>query len=155
MLFLQDMIVYRSFLSALSWLHVEGYIHGDVKPSNIGVIENEAWLLDNGGSQHTSNGGAIFPTPGQPGTVPYLAPERQLSPYGFGVDVWAAGITLFQLVFGRWPFYFDKNPWRPGENLEDRTADFHSKYRLAMDGIRRSKQIGGLMAERKSSTSSR
>ena len=56
---------------ALTALHDAGYVHGDVKPSNIGFAsDGTAKLLDFGLSRLTN-------APGQPagGTLPYVSPE--------------------------------------------------------------------------------
>lgn len=44
------------------------------------------------------------------GTRPYLAPEIvDNKKYDRTVDWWAMGVLLFEMMFGRLPFY-DKNP---------------------------------------------
>jgi serine/threonine protein kinase len=39
-----------------------------------------------------------------------MAPEMALERYGLGVDVWAAGVMLYQMLTGRLPFWKDKLP---------------------------------------------
>lgn len=70
-----------------------------------------------------SGSGKIDPTPGAGGTIAYLAPEREMEPYGSFVDVWSIGIIGYQLIYRG-------HPWRDGhERLRPR---FHLLYDAAM-----------------------
>ncbi len=100
----------RQLCEALDYAHRQGVIHRDVKPSNCFVLQNgRLKVLDFGiaasADQH----------PGQiklAGTPPYMAPEL-FSPfprYTEKVDIWAAGVTLYQLVTGRLPFVGRSHP---------------------------------------------
>jgi serine/threonine protein kinase len=94
----------RQLCEALDYAHRQGVIHRDVKPSNCFVLQNgRLKVLDFGiaasADQH----------PGQiqlVGTLPYMAPELfgSFPRYTEKVDIWAAGVTLYQLLTGRPPF---------------------------------------------------
>lgn len=89
-------------LTGVSVLGDAGYIHRDIKPANIGIVkfsmvENEVQIviLDFGSTVKQDHCDA---QPGQVGTVPYLAPEMEITKYTKEVDVWACGIIALQLM---------------------------------------------------------
>ena len=86
---------------ALTALHVAGYVHGDVKPSNIGFASDAtAKLLDFGLARLTND-------PDQPagGTLSYMSPEVLCGgPPGEADDVWSLCVVLYEMVAGRRPF---------------------------------------------------
>ncbi len=87
---------------ALAALHDAGYVHGDVKPSNIGFASNGAVkLLDFGLTRPADEGDR----PAAGGTLPYLSPEvLRGAPAGGGDDVWALCVVLFEMLTGSRPF---------------------------------------------------
>lgn len=103
--------VVRSVASALTALHREGRLHGDVKPSNI-LIENRTGrvvLTDFDLSRRIDD--ATTPRSAR-GTPEYLAPERARSesvPRELRAreDVYALAATAFDLLTGRPPFEED------------------------------------------------
>ncbi|GIQ86845.1 hypothetical protein KIPB_008772 [Kipferlia bialata] len=106
----------RQMLLGLKCLHGLGIIHYDVKPANIlftetGVVK----LADFGLAKQAPNEGANIEltSPGC-GTFVYLPPEcahvgrgnREGAPpqsISVKVDIWSAGIVLFQILFGSRP----------------------------------------------------
>ncbi|GAA6020496.1 hypothetical protein JCM11491_001375 [Sporobolomyces phaffii] len=98
----------RQILSAVEHLHVHGITHNDIKPSNILLAaDDRPVLIDFGFAQQwDTRSPDRFLSSLSWGTVEYLSPERaqgrlhdeRLS------DVWAIGITLYELVVGRTPF---------------------------------------------------
>ena len=85
---------------ALAALHEKGYLHGDVKPSNIGfTAEGSPKLLDFG-LAHAVDDAAIVG-----GTLPYLSPEVLAGrPAEVADDVWSLCVVLYEMVSGRHPF---------------------------------------------------
>lgn len=84
----------------LTALHTRGIVHGDIKPSNVllGVGERVK-LTDIGMSAGPDEHGALR------GTLPYLAPERILGDAARAPsDIYAFGVTAFQLLTGQLPF---------------------------------------------------
>ncbi|MDH3499435.1 MAG: serine/threonine protein kinase [Acidimicrobiia bacterium] len=87
---------------ALSHVHDRGAIHCDVKPANL-LVRNDGQvkLADFGiatpiGSRHD---GTVF------GSIHYMSPERLIGGApGPGCDVYALGVTLYEMMTGRRPF---------------------------------------------------
>ena len=133
--------LYHDALEGVNFLHSHGWVHGDLKPGNVGIKGTRAVLLDNGGSWQFDNASLRPPSPGFGGTIPYLAPEREMQGHGSEVDVWSMGIVLFELMYGYHPWKFSSNPWRPGGIYENLRPQFNQKYREAMDQVRRSSDV--------------
>lgn len=98
----------RQILSAVEHLHVHGITHNDIKPSNILLAaDDRPVLIDFGFAQQwDTRRPDRFLSSLSWGTVEYLSPERaqgQLHDERLS-DVWAIGITLYELVVGRTPF---------------------------------------------------
>ena len=92
-------------VEAVSFLHAEGILHLDIKPSNIiapaGGPRRRLVLIDFGLCRC---GGAAEPLSMLQGSLPYMAPEffhtEELAPW---TDVYALGVTLYRLTTGRYP----------------------------------------------------
>jgi serine/threonine protein kinase len=90
--------------SALHYLHRQGVVHLDVKPSNI-IMGAPAKLIDVSVARSLEAAAALgYPV----GTDSYMAPEQCDPPRtgapGPASDVWGLGATLFEAVSGRRPF---------------------------------------------------
>ena len=89
--------------SALRHASQFGIVHADIKPANLLIAGVGRIKLSDFGLSRIQN------EPGQPtnvsGTPAYVAPELiQGNPISIQSDMYALGITLFELVFGRLPF---------------------------------------------------
>lgn len=92
----------------LDFAHREGIVHRDFKPSNV--------LLDRGGNAHLADFGiakvsestVALTGSGVVGTPAYMAPEMAseglVTP---AVDIYALGVTLYQMLTGRYPYSGD------------------------------------------------
>lgn len=88
-------------LSALNYMHGEGYVHCDIKPENIMVKNQETKLIDFGCSRKLKNGqkiGKIL------GTAYYVAPEVIEEEFDNKADIWSLGIILYIMLTKKIPF---------------------------------------------------
>jgi multiple sugar transport system substrate-binding protein len=93
---------------AADYAHNRDLIHRDIKPANIMLsIHKQAILMDFGiakivgGQQHTATGAVV-------GTALYMSPEQIMGQkIDQRSDIYALGVTLFEMVSGRPPFEAD------------------------------------------------
>ena len=84
----------------LATLHRAGYLHGDVKPSNIGLTSDGSPKLLDFGLAHQANDSAILG-----GTMRYMSPEVLAGcPAGEADDVWSLCVVVNEIVSGQHPF---------------------------------------------------
>ncbi|TVZ92111.1 serine/threonine-protein kinase [Streptomyces sp. BK340] len=85
--------------SAVHYLHGQGLLHLDLKPSNVVVDCGRAKVLDLSTARPPGS------APPGLGTFGYLAPEQARGgPLTEAADVWGIGITLYELACGDAPF---------------------------------------------------
>ena len=107
-------------LSILANLHNAGFIHRDVKPSNVLVSkEGHVKVLDFGISRffevetHYTKPGVVM------GTVPYMAPEQFAGlPTDSSLDLFATGLMLYEAINGLRPSPSSAFGWIPIITLE-------------------------------------
>ncbi len=89
---------------ALEFLHSRGYVHGDIKPNNVLVLsDGRVKLVDLGLASETRARGGSAELRGTPA---YLAPELfRGDPIDGRTDLYALGVSLYELVAGRHPFH--------------------------------------------------
>ena len=88
----------------LAAAHALGIVHRDLKPGNVMLADDTPKLVDFGIARHVA-GDDPLTTGTRIGTPAYMAPEQLagglIAP---GIDVWALGVVLFEMVTGRLPF---------------------------------------------------
>ena len=96
----QAVSVVARLADALAALHQKGFLHGDVKPSNIGFTSEGSPKLLDFGLAHAVDDAAMVG-----GTLPYLSPEVLAGrPPEEADDVWSLSVVLYEMVSGRHPF---------------------------------------------------
>lgn len=94
--------IIEQIIIAVRFMHNLKIAHRDLKPENILIFENNSIKICDFGLAKS----AEFPLKTICGTIPYMAPEIILgqSYYGMPVDIWALGVTIFELLHNRLPF---------------------------------------------------
>src|SRR5262249_28333538 len=87
----------RQVAGGLAYAHARGIVHRDIKPSNLlldteGVVWTADFGLAKGEDEGLTQSGDIL------GTVRYMAPERFRGEGDARADVYALGLTLYELV---------------------------------------------------------
>ena len=96
----QALSVAARLADALAALHEKGFLHGDVKPSNIGFTSEGSPKLLDFGLAHAVDDAAMMG-----GTLPYLSPEVLSGRTAEEADdVWSLSVVLYEMVSGRHPF---------------------------------------------------
>jgi serine/threonine protein kinase len=91
--------------SALRYLHGRGYLHLDVKPSNIIASQGVARLIDLSLARRPGRCAGGVGTPG------YMSPEQVSGGVlGPAADVWGIGVVLYQAATGIQPFGLSHHP---------------------------------------------
>lgn len=92
---------------ALAAAHARGIVHRDMKAANVMLLrDGTVKVLDFGLSK--AGAGTLTATRDRIGTVAYMAPEQiQGCPVDARADLWALGVTLYEMLAGARPFERD------------------------------------------------
>lgn len=99
--------VVRQAAEALAALHQAGFLHGDIKPDNIRLIDDGTSVVTDLGFAHRPGENAAFLRAGYVlGTANYLAPELcdQSPGEDFSSDLFSLGVMLFEMLTGQLPY---------------------------------------------------
>ncbi|KAF4494401.1 STE kinase [Fusarium agapanthi] len=133
--------VLTDILGATNFLHKNRWIHGDLKPGNVGI---RTWtsectsvvLLDLDDAEESPFLGRHHPArPGTGGTIGWLAPEREMTGYNELADTWSVGVMAIEMIWGRHPWRQGKNPWRLGSEADELQKEFHDMYGEAVNAL--------------------
>lgn len=99
----------KQLSAALDYAHEALVFHRDVKPANVKAVPDGAvpggWrvkLLDFGLARLLTHSQYVATT--RVGSVAYMAPEQFEGAAGMNADVWALGVSFFQMVTNTMPF---------------------------------------------------
>lgn len=104
--------VLRQLAGALDFAHAQGFVHRDIKPSNV-FYDNQGniYLGDFGISKHITTNTALTGPGITMGTMDYMAPEIwENQPHSRHSDLYALGITVYQMLTGKHPFGDVRSP---------------------------------------------
>jgi serine/threonine protein kinase len=144
---------FRDTVLGLEYLHYQNVIHRDIKPANLLVTENHRIKISDFGVSYLGRRRRADDTSGDQsesdaqtvdeaielaktvGTPAFYAPELchtdldiDQPKIGPEIDLWALGVTLFCLVYGRVPFH-DQNQWFLMRHITD-DAPYIAEFRL-------------------------
>ena len=97
----------RDVADALHYAHAQGLVHRDIKPGNVMLTGEHAWVMDFGICRAVDAAGdRLTKTATSMGTPTYMAPEQwDAAREADGrADVYALGCTLYEMLVGQPPF---------------------------------------------------
>uniref|UniRef100_A0A2K5LK43 non-specific serine/threonine protein kinase n=1 Tax=Cercocebus atys TaxID=9531 RepID=A0A2K5LK43_CERAT len=99
-------VVFRQIVSAVAYVHSQGYAHRDLKPENLLFDEYHKLKLIDFGLCAKPKGNKDYHLQTCCGSLAYAAPEliQGKSYLGSEADVWSMGILLYVLMCGFLPF---------------------------------------------------
>ncbi|KAL1024005.1 hypothetical protein UPYG_G00050190 [Umbra pygmaea] len=99
-------VFFRQIVSALAYVHSQGYAHRDLKPENLLIDEDHNLKLIDFGLCAKPKGGLGYELMTCCGSPAYAAPEliQGRAYIGSEADVWSMGVLLFALLCGYLPF---------------------------------------------------
>ncbi|GKU93576.1 hypothetical protein SLEP1_g7162 [Rubroshorea leprosula] len=101
----------RDIVSGLMYLHAHNIIHGDIKPDNLLITSaGTLKIADFSVSQVVEDCDDELRR--SPGTPVFTAPEccSGSTYHGKAADTWAVGVTLYCMIFGKYPFLGETIP---------------------------------------------
>lgn len=102
--------LFKQALAGLGHAHHAGIIHRDIKPSNIMVNKDGIVKVMDFGIAKILGGRGLTATGVRLGTLYYMSPEQiRNQPLDIRTDIYALGITLYELLTGRVPFDSDSD----------------------------------------------
>jgi serine/threonine protein kinase len=127
--------------SAVQYLHRNGILHLDLKPSNIVAETGRAKLIDLSVARRPG------PAPPGVGTWCYMAPEQvwggELGP---PADVWGIGVVLWEAAAGKAAFGDDEDGLS-SSGAEELPPDRHPQVRRSAEPIARHSALPSVLAE--------
>ena len=100
----------RDIVSGLSYLHHQGIVHKDLKPSNLLLKKNGSIAISDFGVSEKNVGsrGNVVDIAGTPA---FMAPELQFgvdvgsNVSGYAADMWSLGVIIYVFLIGKVPFW--------------------------------------------------
>src|SRR5262249_58234053 len=84
---------------AVAYRHAPGVLHRDIKPSNLLLdVKGTVWVADFGLAKALADGDGLTNEGDVLGTLRYMAPERFRGQSDARSDLYALGLTLYELL---------------------------------------------------------
>ncbi|NWH74625.1 MELK kinase, partial [Piaya cayana] len=95
-------VFFRQIVSAIAYIHSQGYAHRDLKPENLLIDEEHNLKLIDFGLCAKPKGGLDCPLQTCCGSPAYAAPEviQGKAYIGSEADIWSMGVLLYALLCG-------------------------------------------------------
>lgn len=94
---------FHGLADAIHYLHEQGLVHRDLKPGNIFIENSVVKVGDYGLCKFLGSTQRVAQTQSV-GTVHYMAPEISSGNYNRQIDIYAAGVILYEMLTGKVPF---------------------------------------------------
>ena len=117
------MMILQQALKGLAFAHEQGIVHRDVKPANMLISSNGAVkMADFGLAYAGARSGHVTATGSIVGTPVYMSPElvNGQETKDRCMDIWAAGVILYRIITGNFPFTGDNVPATLISIIQDR-----------------------------------
>jgi len=104
----QAVMLVEQVAGALDAAHADGLVHRDVKPGNILLSGDRAYICDFGLARHVSSVSSLTGDRGFVGTIDYVPPEQiEGGTIDGRADVYSLGCVLYECLAGARPFARD------------------------------------------------
>jgi tRNA A-37 threonylcarbamoyl transferase component Bud32/tetratricopeptide (TPR) repeat protein len=100
----EALAIARDVAAALAHAHRRGVVHRDIKPENLMFDEEGAVKIMDFGLARAAQASRMTMTGTTLGTAAYMAPESTRGAIGAPADVFALGVTLYEMLAGALPF---------------------------------------------------
>lgn len=129
--------IVSQILQVLSYLHKNGFVHGDIKPQNILLQASGRIVLTDFGVSKQNSADDISPLEGEAvGTVYYLSPEQARGREScFRSDLYSLGVMMYEMACGELPFLGDDAEEIAHCHLEKRPDSLREKLPTIPKGL--------------------
>ena len=125
--------IFKKVVKAVEHCHKEGFIHHDLKTSNILIDldrKNLTKIKLSDFGMHRQVSERLYAGSDSNGTVSYCAPEVLKLGHSFnkGIDCWSLGIVLHELLFNNNPFKDRESDYNTVKNIINEPLDLAASY---------------------------